>query len=59
MKFLAGGFYGLVAIAHTAGFLDAVMTGGCVFVGTVFALYAVEHAVRQALRAAAALDVGA
>lgn len=49
MKFLAATFYAIAIGAHTAGALDAVMTGGCVFVGTVFALFAVECVVKQAI----------
>lgn len=46
---MAALFYALAIAVHRAGFLDVVMTAGCVFVGTVFALFAVEHIVIKAL----------
>ncbi len=48
MRYFAGLFYALAIAKHTSGLLDLAMTAGCVFAGTVLALFAVEAIVQRA-----------
>lgn len=53
MRYVAAFLYALAIGTHTAGFVDVLMTAGCVFVGTVALVVAIEHVIIRARREAA------